>query len=102
MMNKTRRKHSATFKTKVVLDMLKETQTLAQLSGKYGVHASQLTKWKKEFLEKASGIFSDSSRGNGHRKEKAGDKLENDELYKKIGQLQMELDWLKKKSETLI
>ena len=83
-MNKTRRKHSATFKTKVVLDMLKETQTLAQLSGKYGVHASQLTKWKKEFLEKAS------------------DKLENDELYKKIGQLQMELDWLKKKSETLI
>ena len=68
MMNKTRRKHSATFKTKVVLDMLKETQTLAQLSGKYGVHASQLTKWKREFLEKASGIFSDSSRGNGHRK----------------------------------
>jgi transposase-like protein len=100
-MNKTRRKHSGTFKTKVVLDMLKETQTLAQLSGKHGVHASQMTKWKKVFLENAIGIFSDSSNGNGNSKEKSRDKLEN-ELYKKIGQLQMELDWLKKKSETLI
>ena len=102
-MNKTRRKHSATFKTKVVLDMLKETQTLAQLSGKHGVHASQMTKWKNMFLENASGIFSDSCNGNGNSKskEKSRDKLEN-ELYKKIGQLQMELDWLKKKSENLI
>jgi transposase-like protein len=100
-MNKTRRKHSAKFKTQVVLDMLKETQTLAELSGKHGVHASQLTKWKQVFLEKAREIFSDSSDGTGSSKEKARDKLEN-ELYKKIGQLQMELDWLKKKSETLI
>ena len=100
-MNKTRRKHSAKFKTKVVLDMLKEAQTLAELSGKHGVHASQLTKWKQVFLEKASEIFSGLSSGNGTGKEKARDKLEN-ELYKKIGQLQVELDWLKKKSETLI
>lgn len=102
-MKKTRRKHSEKFKTQVVLDMLKERQTLAELSGKHGVHATQLTKWKQVFLEGASEIFSDSSSGNGSGKgkEKARDKLEN-ELYKKIGQLQMELDWLKKKSETLI
>ena len=95
-MNKTRRKHSAKFKTEVVLDMLKETQTLTELSGKNGLHATQLTKWKQSFLEKASEIFSS---GSGNSKEKARDKLEN-ELYKKIGQLQVELDWLKKKSET--
>jgi transposase len=100
-MSKTRRKHSAGFKTKVVLDMLKGTQTLTELAGKHGVHATQLTKWKQVFLEKASGIFSDSSSGTGNSKEKARDKLEN-ELYKKIGQLQVELDWLKKKSETLM
>jgi transposase-like protein len=96
-MSKTRRKHSAEFKTKVVLDMLKRTQTLSELASKHGVHPTQMTKWKQTFLEKASGIFSESATGNG--KEKAREKLEN-ELYKKIGQLQVELDWLKKKSET--
>jgi transposase-like protein len=96
-MNKTRRKHSAEFKTRVVLDMLKGVQTVSELASKHGVHPSQMTKWKQVFLEKASEIFSDSSSG-GNSKEKARDKVE-DELYKKIGQLQVELDWLKKKSE---
>jgi len=92
-MSKTRRKHSAEFKTKVVLDMLKGTQTLSEIAGKYGVHPTQLTKWRRTFLEKAAEIFSEPGSG----KEKASDKLEG-ELYKKIGQLQIELDWLKKKS----
>lgn len=54
-MNKTRRKHSAEFKTKVVLDMLKGTQTLTELAGKHGVrtHPTQMTKWKQVFTEKA-------------------------------------------------
>lgn len=94
-MSKTRRKHSAEFKTKVVLDMLKGTQTLSEISGKYEVHPTQLTKWRRTFLEKAAEIFSECHSGSG--KAKTSEKLEG-ELYKKIGQLQIELDWLKKKS----
>ncbi len=93
-MNKNRRQHSAEFKTKVVLEILGCTQTLSELSSKYGVHPSQLTKWKQTFLEKANEIFSDGNRINN--KLKTQENLEG-ELYKKIGQLQIELDWLKKK-----
>lgn len=96
-MSKRRRKHSAEFKTQVVLDMLKNVETLSELSSKYGVHPNQMTKWKRTFLERASGIFSDRS----SRLEKKTEQLES-ELYKKIGQLQVELDWLKKKSGILI
>ncbi len=94
-MSKKRRKHCAEFKTKVVLDLLKGTQTLAELAGKYGVHPTQLTKWKRTFLENAPQLFSQSNGSPG--KEKSDAAIES-ELYKKIGQLQMELDWLKKKS----
>jgi len=92
-MSKTRRKHSAEFKTKVVLEMLQGAQTLAEIAGKHGIHPTQLTKWRRTFLDKASEIFSEPGSG----KEKAGENLE-EELYKKIGKQQIELDWLKKKS----
>ncbi len=92
-MIKQRRKHSADFKTKVVLEMLKGAETLSELSSKYEVHATQLTKWRRAFLDKAPELFSDKLT----KREKADTHL-NEELYKKIGQLQMELDWLKKKS----
>lgn len=94
-MNKNRRKHSAEFKVKVVLDLLKSGATLSEIAGKHEVHPAQITKWKGIFLENAPELFSQSSGGNG--KKKAGEDVES-ELYKKIGQLQMELDWLKKKS----
>lgn len=92
-MSKTRRKHSADFKVKVVLEMLKGSGTLSEISSKYGVHATQLTKWRRAFLEKAPEIFSDKPQ----QKERDRDQVES-ELYKKIGQLQVELDFLKKKS----
>jgi transposase len=90
---KTRRKHSAEFKVKVVLDMLKETQTLAEISSKYGVHPTQLTKWRRAFLERVPEVFGEKS----NRQEGVRDEVENG-LYQKIGQLQVELDFLKKKS----
>lgn len=94
-MQKNRRKHSADFKAKVVLDLLTSGETLSEIAGKYEVHPTQVTKWKRTFLENAPELFSQSSGGNS--KEKVGQEVES-ELYKKIGQLQMELDWLKKKS----
>lgn len=92
-MSKTRRKHSAEFKAKVVLEMLQGSQTLSEIAGKYGIHPTQLTKWRRTFLDRASELFSEPGSG----KDNAGEKLE-EELYKKIGKQQIELDWLKKKS----
>ncbi len=91
-MSKKRRKHSAEFKVKVVLEMLKGASTLSELAGQYSVHPTQITKWRREFLEKAPELFSDKST----KKEKDQEEIET-ELYKKIGQLQVELDFLKKK-----
>jgi transposase len=92
-MKKTRRKHSGEFKTKVVLEMLKEVETLSEISSKYGVQPTQVTKWKRSFLERAPELFSE----NGRRSEKEQEEVQA-ELYKKIGQLQVEIDFLKKKS----
>lgn len=92
-MSKTRRKYNANFKTKVVLDLLNGNETLSAIAGKYGIHPTQLTKWRRLFLERASEIFSEPGKGKKHGSDSA-----EDELYKKIGQMQIELDWLKKKS----
>lgn len=92
-MSKKRRKHSAEFKVKVVLEMLKGVGTLSEIAAQYGVHPTQITKWRRQFLEKAPELFGDKS----SKKEKEQEEVET-ELYKKIGQLQVELDFFKKKS----
>lgn len=88
-----RRRHSGSFKTKVVLETLKGTGTVSELASQFEVHPTMINKWRREFLEKAPEIFSDNS-----SKQQKSLEQETEELYKKIGQLQMELDWLKKKS----
>lgn len=87
-MNK-RRNFSAKFKTKVVLEALLERSTLSELGQKYGLQATQISKWKQDFLSNASNVF-----------EKGGSKKENsdqekEKLYKIIGQQKVELDFLK-------
>lgn len=92
-MKKTRRKFSAAFKTKVVLEVLKERQTISELAQQFELHPNQLSSWKKEFLENAEKAFSDENdRDLVKRSEK-----DKEELYKQIGQLKVENDWLKKK-----
>ena len=91
-MKKTRRKFTTAFKAKVVIEALKERSTVQQLAEKYNVHPNQITTWKKEFLENADRAFEGEHNGNASELEK-----EKDELYKQIGQLQVEINWLKKK-----
>ena len=95
-MGTVRKRYSAAFKAKVALEAVKKQKTIAQLSSEYGVHANQINQWRKQFLEQLPDLFSDKRK----KKEKNTEALQ-DELYKQIGQLKVELDWLKKKSEQL-
>ena len=90
-----KRRHDAKFKTKVVLAAIKEQQTMAQLSTKFEVHRAQIQSWKKHCLDNLQTLF--SQKGGNELKEK--DDL-IDELYKQVGMLKIENDWLKKKSES--
>lgn len=88
-MKKTRRKFSAAFKAKVAIEAIRERETLAELSRRFGVHANIIGKWKREFLDKSEAVFSEK----GAKGEEAPD---TDELYKRIGQLEIERNFLKK------
>lgn len=90
-MKRERRKFSAAFKAKVVLEALKEKETLQQLSSKFEVHVNQITQWKREFLNHAEDVFRTKKAD-----EKSADEEEKDALYSKIGRLQTENDFLKK------
>ena len=87
-MKNKRRNHSAAFKAKVALAAAKGDKTIAELASQYEVHPSQIAKWKKQLLESLPEIF--SCRQN--------QEALTAQLYQQIGQLKVELDWLKKKS----
>lgn len=91
MSKQTRRKFTAEFKTKVVLEALKERQTIEALAKTYELHPNQITTWKKEFLSKASAVFDVKGPGS-----KSGEP-DTEKLYAQIGQLKVENDFLKKK-----
>ena len=93
-MKQTRRKFNPEFKTKVVLEALGERLTLTELAQKYDLHPNQIAQWKREFMEKASEVF---TKGEKAQKTEEDFKQEAELLYKTIGQLKVEVDWLKKK-----
>jgi len=93
-MNKPRRKFSNELKAKVALEAIKGVKTVSELAQEYQVHPNLITKWKKDFLSNASKVF--GSDKNEIEKIKSLEK-EKDELFRQIGQLKVENDWLKKK-----
>jgi transposase-like protein len=92
-MKQKRRNFTSGFKTKVVLEALKERETIQELAVKYEIHPNQITTWKKQFLDNADAAFNQDS--SNEELEQARGQL--DELYKQIGQMKVETDWLKKK-----
>ncbi len=95
-MGNIRKGHDGAFKAKVAFEAAKGEKTIAQLSSEYGVHPNLIGQWKKRLLEELPSLFSDKRK----RAEKDRDELEG-ELYRQIGQLKVELEWLKKKSQVL-
>lgn len=91
-----RRNHSPAFKAKVALEALKGEKTLSELSSQYGVHANQISTWKKQLLKASPDIFS----GKTAASEGDHDKHIR-QLHEKIGQLTVERDFLVKVSGKL-
>ena len=91
----TRKRYDNRFKAQVVLEALKNQRTMAEIASEYGVHANQITKWKRRVLDELPGIFS-----NRRERDQRDSEALQAELYRQIGQLKVELDWLKKKSWT--
>jgi transposase len=88
-----RRQYSADWKAKVALEAIKGQRTVQEIASHYEVHPTLVTHWKKQLLEGAAEIFS-----NGKRAAADADEELKAELYQQIGKLQVEVDWLKKKS----
>jgi transposase-like protein len=89
-----RRKLTGEFKARVALDAIRGSRSMNELASQYGVHPSQIMKWKKEAIEALPGVLSDRRSRDG----KSDEELRS-RLYEQIGKLQVELDWLKKNGE---
>jgi transposase len=87
------KKYSSDFKVKVALEAIKGQKTINEISSEYGVHSTQITEWKKRVLEELPNLFAHP----GTERAKSEEALIAS-LYQQIGQLKVELDFLKKKS----
>lgn len=92
-MSNPRKQHSGAFKAQVAVAALRGDRTMSELSSEYGVHPTVITRWKKQALEGLPGLLS----GKTDSRDKEAETLHS-RLYQEIGQLKVELDWLKKKS----
>jgi len=93
-MSVNRKRYGPQEKAKIALEALKGELTMNEITKKYGVHATQINAWKKQLKDNITDIFS------GRKKQVDRDKDQYiDELHKQLGQLTIEVNWLKKKSD---
>lgn len=92
-MKRQRRQFSADWKAKIALEAIKGQRTIQEIASHYEIHPNLVTHWKKQLLERAAEIFL-----SGKTAEAKADEELKAELYQQIGKLQVEVDWLKKKS----
>ena len=95
-MKQQRKKHSGAFKAKVAVEALKGDRTLNELATQFEIHPTQVVQWKQRLLVGASDVFT-----GGVARDAAQEAELRDQLYQQIGQMKVELDWLKKKHELL-
>ena len=90
--------YTSQFKTKIVIEILKEEKTIGEIAGENKINPNVLRNWRKDFLEKAPRIFEESKREAELVKKEQELEEERSELLNTIGALTVERDWLKKKS----
>ena len=90
-----RKKYTPQFKAKVVQEILREEKSISQIASAYGVHPTQLRKWKRQVLEGLPDLFMSESKGNSDEIKKL--ETEQERLYTEIRRLTTQLNWLKKK-----
>lgn len=93
MKKQLRKTYSTEFKVKVVLEAFKSPRTINEICSHYGIHPNQVSQWKKQAIESLPDVFSPR---RAHAAE--ADEARTAQLYQQIGQLKVELDWLKKKA----
>ena len=91
MSQKKRRQYSPEFKAKVALAAVKNDQTISELAARYEIHPTMIRTWKRNLLESAPDVFDKSQKKQKHMDAKV------DELYRQIGKLKVERDFLSKK-----
>jgi putative transposase len=97
-MSRKRKTYSKNFKAKVALDALKELKTLTQISAENGVHPNIIRKWKEQVRQSLPDVFDTPLKSKELIDEK---EVLIKNLFEKIGRLEMDLEWLKKKQATL-
>ena len=93
MKTRQRRSFSADMKARIALEAIKGQKTIQEIASHYSVHPNQVTNWKKQAVEGVPALFADR-----RSQPDVSTEALKAELYQQIGQLQVELDWLKKKS----
>jgi len=97
-MSNKRKQYSPQFKAKVALDAIRGEKTISELASQYEVHPTVINNWKRQLLEDASNLFDKGSETN---KAKETQQAQIDELYRQIGQLKVERDFLANRSAQL-
>jgi transposase-like protein len=92
-MKRHRRQYSADWKAKIALEAIKGQRTIQEIASHFEIHPTLVTHWKKQLLDRAAEVFS-----SGKTDAAQADEALKAELYQQIGKLQVEVDWLKKKS----
>jgi transposase-like protein len=95
-MKRARKQHSGAFKAKVALEAVKASRTLNELAGHFEIHPSQVVQWKQRLVVGAPDLFNGSV-----QRDALEEAALRGRLYQEIGQMKVELDWLKKKHELL-
>ena len=95
-MKRQRKQYGIDLKARIALEAIRGNSTINEIASRYGVHPTQVTQWKKQAIEGLREVFS-----NGRARALAQNEQFKAELYQQIGQLKVELDWLKKKSGLL-
>ena len=92
-MKRQRKQYSADLKARIALEAVKGQRTIQEIASHYGIHPGMVTQWKKQLVDSAAEAFS-----HGKTRDAEAEEQEKAELYQQIGKLQVEVDWLKKKS----